>query len=291
MKKLIKLLIVVVLVLAAVIVGVFFYIDQIAETAVERAGTHALGVDTTLDEADVEVFAGRFSMGGLTVANPEGFDSPHFLAIGRGNVEVTLPTLMENLVTLPELRLGGIEMHLQRSGGRANYQVILDNLGRFEGEARPEDEKKFIIDLVVLRNIDVHVDLLPEADEATTLEIRIDRMRLKEIGSDTDGMVLAQVAGVLVKAVIEAVVRKGGDLLPADLLNDLQQQLAKLRGLDALGIELLSDVEARLKGAMEGAGEGLENVGEDIGEALEGVGGGLLGGENDQESGSDEGGR
>ena len=65
--------------LAAVAVGlVLWRLDTIAKQAIEAGGTQATGVATTLDQANVSVLGGSFSMAGLTIANPPGFKSPHF---------------------------------------------------------------------------------------------------------------------------------------------------------------------------------------------------------------------
>ena len=85
MRKLIWLVIILVVLLAAGLIAAFFYIDSIAKQAVERGGTYALGVNTTLRKADVEVFSGAVTLNGLRVANPEGFAADHFLRLGEGD--------------------------------------------------------------------------------------------------------------------------------------------------------------------------------------------------------------
>ena len=75
MKKLLKigLVIVALLVIAAVIV--YFSIDSIAKTAVEKGGTYAMGTPTTVDTVNVGLWSGQIGMNGLVIANPAGFKS------------------------------------------------------------------------------------------------------------------------------------------------------------------------------------------------------------------------
>ena len=132
MKKLIKLVAVLLVLLVLATIAVALYIDTIAKTAIERGATYALGVKTTLGSADVGLLSGTFSMGDLTVANPAGFKSPYFTHLGEGDVKVALKTLRQETVELPTLTLTNLDIHLEKKEGEANYDVILENLSRFE---------------------------------------------------------------------------------------------------------------------------------------------------------------
>ena len=75
--KLIKLLAVLVfaVVLLVVVIGAVLVsqANKVARVAVEKGGTYALGVQTTLNDASIGVLSGRFGMSGLRVANAQGF--------------------------------------------------------------------------------------------------------------------------------------------------------------------------------------------------------------------------
>ena len=160
MKKLIKTVAVLLILLVLATVAVALYIDTIAKTAIERGATYALGVETTLGSADVGLLSGTFSMGDMTIANPAGFESPYFTHLGQGDVEVALNTLRQETVELPTLTLTDLEIYLDKKEGKANYDVILENLKRFESQENAQDDaggKKFIIEEVLIKNIMVHV--------------------------------------------------------------------------------------------------------------------------------------
>ena len=65
MKLLLRLVGLVVALVVLALVAAFVYLDVAAKAAIERGGTNALGVETTVDTADVKVLAGRFEMRGL----------------------------------------------------------------------------------------------------------------------------------------------------------------------------------------------------------------------------------
>ena len=285
MKKLIKTVAVLLILLVLATVAVALYIDTIAKTAIERGATYALGVETTLGSADVGLWSGTFSMGDMTIANPAGFESPYFTHLGQGDVEVALKTLRQETVELPTLTLTDLEIYLDKKEGKANYDVILENLKRFESQENAQDDaggKKFIIEEVLIKNIMVHVQLLPLGGDLTKLDVPIDEVRLHDVGSGTDGSVLmSELTSVIIKAVLAAIVQKGGGLIPSDILGDLGQGLGSLA---EIGLDVATGLGDRIKDA----GGGLDEVTEGLGDAIKSIGdglGGLLGGDKKKDDG------
>jgi hypothetical protein len=302
MKMLLKALVLVVIVVAAAVVALFFYVDRLARVGVERGASYALGVPTALASADVGVLSGTFSMRGLNIDNPAGFDSPHFIRLDDAGVSVSLASLRGDTVELPELSLSGLDLNLHRQKGSSNYGVILENLKRFESGEKPEGEsaeggKKFVIRTIEITDVVAHVNLLPAGGEVTQLDVPIERITLTDVGSGSDkGVLLTELSSVLMKAILAAVVQKGGNLIPMEILGDLESGLAQLGSLGDMGITALTeiggsmqdvtgvvgtltgDVEDKVKGLSEDVTKGVTEEAEKAVEgALKGVGD-LLGG-------------
>jgi len=260
--KLIKRLIVVVALLIILVVGLIVFaftrIDSIFKAAVEQGGTYALGVKTTLASADVQLTQGKVSMSGLNVANPDGYKSDKFFGLGTGSVQVALPTVNQPVIEVPMLNLSDIRVNLEKSGGKANYKLILDNLARLgSGSTEPKpaggSEKKFIINEVDIRNVVVHVDLIPEGGTLTQVDVPIEQIQLKDVGTASKGLPAGELAKVIVNAVLAVAAEKGGGLIPADVLGDLQSQLAQLGDLRSMGIEVQSKVGEAAQKAIDEA--------------------------------------
>jgi hypothetical protein len=287
MKKLLKIVVVLVVLVVIAIGAGFYFIDAIAKSAVERGGEYALGVPTTLKSADVGVLSGEFSMDGLKVANPPDFKTSHFLTMDHGDVAVTLGSLRGSPVELPTLNLKSIDVNIESRGGSSNYEAILESLKKLEsGSTKPTgDEKKFIVRKVVIEDLKVHANLLPLAGEAAVMNFPIAEIRLADVGSETSGgMVLSELAGVIVKAVLAAIVEKGGQFLPADVLGDLAGDLANLKSLGDMGVNMaatagkvIEDVTKSAEGVVGGVVDEGKKAAEEatkgIGDAVKGIGG------------------
>lgn len=291
MKKLIKILlalvVVIVVLLAVGVFALFAAIDNVAKRGIEQGASYALGVQTTLDSADVGIFSGKFSMSGLTVSNPEGFSSPHFLALKDAGVEIDYSSLQQEVVTLPVLRFEGIDLNLEKKSAGANYKAIIDSLKRFEsgspsdGSGTSSADKKFIVEKLTIDGVAVHADLIPVGGALTKRDVNIDTIELTNIGTGSKGVTAAQLVNIISKALLSAVSELGPDILPAELLSDLQGQLAGLENLSELGVGIQTTVGDigkqagetidKVKEGVEGMGKDLEQGADDVKKKLEGL--------------------
>jgi hypothetical protein len=216
---------------------------------------------------DVAIIGGECKLEGLQVANPQGFRGDHFLTLETGRVVVSLGSLLEKQVVIPTLALADIDVKLEMKDGKTNYSVILDNLSKSKPEKKPgEDEgKKFIINDTSIRNVSVDLDMVPAGGELTKLTLKIPEIRLKEIGSESGkGVVISELSGIIVRAILEAVAKKGAGQIPATILADLETGLEQVRILGDLGIELIGepvkDPKAAVEKASKEAGKALEEI-------------------------------
>ena len=280
MKRLIKVLVGLVVILMIALIAVFLWINQLAKAGIEQGATYALGVDTTLDAAKIGVFSGEFGLDDLRVANPANFSADSFLELGRGEVAVSLGSLMGDEAELGYLELSDIVVSLENDGDKGNYDVILENLASHsppspEGEdpeptpPQPEDQeggKTFVIRRVVISNVTVNGRFKLVGDKPTDITFNIPEIRLNDIGSQTEGgVLLSELAGTLLTAVLEAAVRQGGDILPDVILGSLDA------GLEEIG-KLGEQVTVEAEKAVQEVTEQAQKIGQDLGQEIDKVG-------------------
>ena len=262
-KVLIGLVVVVVLLVVLVVGGVIFgltQIDKIVKTGIERGGTYATGVDTTVDMVDVSLTKGTFDMGGFQLANPAGFDTPHFLALSDTSVALNANQTGSQVITLSSLTLDGIDVYLDKGGNPSNYNTVLNNLKRFEsGEKGPppaeSDGMKVVIDSLVIENIDVHLANMPGIGfVAGDVAVNVPRIELKNVGKD-EPMGFAEVIGLVVKTVLAGLTSFSD--MGIEAVGDLGKQLnEQLGGAVEQAQKALDDAKK--------AGEDLQNQADDL---------------------------
>ncbi len=296
-----KLLIGVAGLFVALLVGVSFYINEIVGTAIERGGTYALGVETTVGFVRLSPFGGNFRISSLRIANPPGFERSSFLELGSGNIDVALATLTEPVVHVPRFHLDDIEITLERAKGRTNYGEILDNLGRFEKGKAPAPKQedsgpgtRVVIDELVITDVTANVEWIDAPANLAMTKIEIPEIRLQGIGAhNAQGVAVSELSSIIIKAIMGAIARYGGDL-PSIMLGELQRSMGRLTRLPGVMVEGMgSNLVESVGNAMPGAvGDAVRGVGETTGEAAKGVTdavgakakkalGGLFGGDKD----------
>ena len=222
--------------LLLVVLIAFWQIDAIGKSAVESATSSALGVTTTLDEMSVGIFGGTCSWSGLLIGNPEGFKTPHFMKLDRGEVAVTLGTLMDDKVVLPKIHLAGLDINLEKSKHGANYEVILENASSGEKEEKePSDEpgKVFLIEEILITDIVVHADV--DALVKDHITVKIPEIHITNLSSDDPSASLKPVMRKIIRAVMNAVLETG--LLPKEITEGLAAGLQDVGSLGKVGVK------------------------------------------------------
>jgi hypothetical protein len=249
---------VIVVLLGAAVAIVIGQIDAIVKRGVEEGGTYALGTKTTLSSVNIGIMSGKVGLGGLGIASPAGFKSAEFFSLGDGAVEVTLGSLLKDVVEVPLIRFSTIRVNLEKKDGKTNYNTILESLKKVTGgsgaEPKPTEPtkgggKKFIVKQILIKDVRVHVDLAGTGgrlDQLAEVNIPIEEVNLTNVGTAEDGGVdLQTLASVIVNAVLSAAAEKGDSLSPefmAELrgeLAGLQKQLDQVKGLRGAGLQVV----------------------------------------------------
>lgn len=291
MKTLLRLAFALGLLAVLCLAGLGYFADGAARAAIERGGSYALGVKTTLDSADLGLLSGEFGLSGLAVENPEGFGGEHFLTLGEGSLELSLGDMSQDEVRVPQLALSGVFVDLERKGGKTNYGVILENLERFQAGGPSGDEDgvpgpSIVFDRIVITDVEARVSLIPIGGGVTQVPVHIDEIVLEDVGADGSGVTVSQAFDIVLRAVLTTVVTVGGDLIPLDLLEDLGGQLGDVA---ALAGDLTGGLSASVGGVALDLGEGLGGVVLGVGGALGDAGGAVLGGVGEGLGGAVEG--
>lgn len=319
MRILTRVLGVVGLLLAIGLGVVWWRIDSIAETAIERGGSAALGVPTRVGLVLLRPFAGALAVTSLQIDNPPDYEGA-FLEVGSTRVAVDLGSLREPTVVVREVAIEDVDLLLEQRLRASNFGTILEHVkGPGASEPPPSEpggpSKQVVVQDLVIRDVTARVRLVaapgvPGAGREVTVEIP--ELRLQDVGSQTQGgAAIGEVVATVVRALLQAVATRSPDL-PGELASQLR---TSLQGLAQVPFQIQGDVVSTTRDLAEGAvgeakkaleqpTEALEKSGqaareateslkgsgqqaaEKAGEAVRGIGG-LLGGE-EEESGSGE---
>jgi hypothetical protein len=266
--------------LIALLVAFYVYFDVIAGAAIEKGATYALGVDTKVGFVRLGLLTGSFRIGSLAIKNPPGFEAKHLLTMGDGRLDVSLESLQKEVVEVPLFVLEGIEVDLEKAGGKTNYGVILANLKRFEsagskpapaesGDAGPA--KRVIVRELLIRDVSAHVEHTEGLGALGAIDVKVPEIRLKDIGAhNARGVAMSELTNIVVKAVFEGIAREGTNL-PNVLAGDLR---AGLGGLSKVPVQVVGGTTGAVVDKLpEPVGDAARELGGGAGKTLKGLGG------------------
>lgn len=285
------------LVLVLAVTAVVIYIDSLARKGIEYGATRTLGVNTTVGGVSIGILSGQASLKELEVANPSGFQGPHFMKLGEGGVAVSLGSLNQDIVEISSLNLSGIDLYMEKKDGKANYQAILDNLKSNESKEKappaPSDKpaKKFVVKDLMIKDVTVRADVLPIGGPLT---VKVPEIHLQNVGSDGSGVTMGQLTQIITQATLASVFDAGKGILPDDVLNELGKGLEGLSSLASAGVKVVGELGGKIgqmgQGAVQavgdvakGAGDAAKDVAKGVGDLGKGIGD-LFGGGKKEEN-------
>jgi len=282
-RKLMKFALGILIVLVLLLAVVWLSLDFIAKGAIEAGGTYALGVKTTVSSVSLGLLSGQAKVNDLAIANPEGFKTPHLMKAGRIEVAVNTGSILGDTVQVDKFEIDGLDLNLEQKVGSTNVSALLDNIKKATGGDKPKDDKKdsggrkVKVDQIRITNVVAHVQVLPIGGNATTLELKIPEIVLKDITQDNaGGVAVPELMKRLVPAILAAVVDKGKGVIPdADLKRLGNDVAATAQALGAGAGKLVQQVGGDAGKALEGLGTGIQKIGEPatkgVGDAIKGI--------------------
>ncbi len=266
MKLILKLVVALAVILVIAAGALLYYVDSIAEQAIEHGGTEALGVATTLDGINISLLGGEASLSGLQVANPSGFAQANFMRLGTGEFSVSIDSLQSDTVVIPRVRFADIQVNLEQKGKTNNIQPILDRVKAMSGAGKTAPKpaadgpaKKFILEYLSIEDVNVNA-ALELLGQTANVNLALPKIELRDLGKEKGGMPMEELVQKVVQAILAAAEKSSGSLSPelAALLR------GELKGLDSIKTEMIgkatAEVDKKVKQVTEQVGKQLEKV-------------------------------
>ncbi|MDA0974832.1 MAG: hypothetical protein ACO3YY_01935 [Phycisphaerales bacterium] len=291
MKILLRLAVAFVLLLVVGVVVALLSLDSIAKGVVESQGSKALGTSVELDSISIRPVAGRASIAGLSVANPQGYRKPSILVLDRGSIAVRLGSLLSDRPEVPEILIDGVKVDVEQKPGTSNLKELIDGMkaaavgddGAVTGE--PGTTQRFQVDRLSIKDVSVTAQILPIAGGASEITFEIEEIEIADLDSgDAEGLLMDELVSKVVGAVIAAVVEQLTIKAPGALVDGLGGLVDSLGIPDAtmkiggvavdLGSGIAEGAGKLIEGAAKGVGDSIGGLGESLEKGLEGAFGG-----------------
>jgi uncharacterized protein involved in outer membrane biogenesis len=224
----------------------YFVRNLLVEKAVEAGSTYALGVETDLGSASLEIGGGSLELKNLDISNPEGFTADKFISLRRGMIDVDAGSILDKEVKIDSFIIEGVTLNLEQIDKKGNYQILLDNIKRIDMSSSGESQK-FRIGLISLRDINV-TGSLNVLGKKLEKSFKLANFSLRDVGSD-NGAKISEITATVVKTLITKALAAGSGFLPEGFGQNLTD--LKDKGLEQIktgAADKLKDLEKSLTG-------------------------------------------
>ncbi len=254
-----KILLVLFLGLIIALLGLGLFANRALRTAVETAGTDALGTNVTVTEADLLLKDHRLVLQDLIVNNPDGYEQAIFLTVQQVNAQVKLNTLLKETIHINHIVLSGIQLFIESKGLTTNLQEVVDAIEQGMDDQTYVYAKKLTITQLVMDNIQVDMQLPPLLGNPEPLRFSIAPITLHDLGRDGQ-LNVGTLTAKIILALVAGVLEQGAGMLPSDMQKAAQGPLGEAA---KKGLELLKDNPEAGEMILEGAktlGKGIMEI-------------------------------
>jgi uncharacterized protein involved in outer membrane biogenesis len=212
-----------------VVVGLLHTLgDRALKLGIETAGTKALNVGVTVDNASFSLLRGRLILKNLTIHNPTGYDTPKLFEIDRMEIEADLPSFLGKTVHIKKIYLDAAGLTVEQKGLSNNLQEVLDHVANSKPKStepkQPSQGKDVLVDDLDITNTKVQVKLLPIPGRAEDLSINLSPIQIRNLSSDKP-ITAAELIVRILGAVADGLAKQGGDMLPREIIGPLKSIL------------------------------------------------------------------
>lgn len=222
-KSIVKIVIVLLVLVAAGVVGVALFANQAVKAAVESAGSKELHVPVLVGKANASLLAGSVDLRSITVKNPEGYSGPALLTLTDVGIEAETGSLLSDQIVIDSMTLDGMEVFVEQNGLKNNLYEVIEPL------RHPHEPtgKTLVIDNLTISEILVHVNLpaLP-GQQAQSIDFKIAPITMTGLGRN-ERMDTAILISKVLLAVAQGVANQAGGILPKETLGEFSGVLDK----------------------------------------------------------------
>jgi len=199
-RRLVKIALGVVIVLAVVAIVALFFLGPVVKTAVNTVGPKMLGVPVEVQAASIRPLGGVVRLAGVRIGNPEGYSDDPLFSLGEVRIDLDMASLPgKRPIVINELALIEPQVAYEVAGGKSNIEALTANLPKSDKEKEPKEKKekkegrKVIIDLLEFR--DGQLSYRSKVTLGQAVAMPLPNLKMTEIGRYQGGIEAVEAIG------------------------------------------------------------------------------------------------
>lgn len=255
-KAILGIIVIVILAAAAGVYYLYANLDSLVAAAIEKYGSQVTQTAVRVDNVRIQPGEGAARIGGLTIANPDGYTTPYAFTLQDIGTRVDFRNSSRDKIVIEEIVIDSPEIFYEINQDRQSNLIELknniagDKPATPEQETPPADQPNLVIRRVSFTGGNVHANIAPLNKQ---YDLQLPAIRMNNLGGE-NGAPPAEIARQILSQLLDRITRE----IKA---RGVGQEIEKARQqLDTKKEELGSRAEEELKARKDEARGRLKNL-------------------------------
>lgn len=213
-----KILIAVGLLLLLIVGGIVFYFDSLLKSGIEVVGSEVLGTSITVASVSVSPLSGSGTISGLSIGNPEGFNSDYAMQLDQVSVNIDAGSVFSDVVVIESVTIVQPEITYETRITTDNIRALLENLAGGSSSGDPAAADTSAGKRVIIRELQILDPQLNLVAAIVTAPIPLPDIELRDIGAEDDSATVAEAMQTVLSAISTSIL--SANLPSVDQLTD-----------------------------------------------------------------------
>lgn len=259
--------------LIALVIVLFFFSGPIIKRGLEKFSPRVIGTSLTAQNIDIDFLSQTANIEGLALANPEGFKTSNAIFFNQIKVKIDAGTIFSDPIVVEDILISGVRVNYEKTLKGSNLKTIQNNIQQLssskssqekpapEIDAKETKQRNLVIKHLLFQagQISLSAKMLP----SQKITLKLPKIERNNLGQDTGGNlkeVTREVATLVLENVMKSVSSSG-----------------KLSELPAKGLKTVSDsaktAEDTIRGTTSNAKKAVDDARKEAGKFIKSVGG------------------
>jgi hypothetical protein len=211
MGKALKGVMAVVVILILIVAFAAYYVlgnlDRLVEVAIEKVGPQVTGTPVMVSGVSIALREGRGEISGLTIGNPDGYQSDHALRIGRVVFDLDTQTITSDPVRITEISVSDTDLIAELGPAGLNLKALMDNLDSGGSGQGAQSESTSAGPGLVIDRFDFTGAKMTLETPLKDYDTTVPDVKLTGIGEKAGGATAAEAAEQILRPVIAAAIK------------------------------------------------------------------------------------
>ena len=272
LKRIFKFIMWLIILLIALVIGIYLSLGFIVKKAVSTAVPPITGTPASVENVDISLFKGHIGIEGLKVGNPRGFAEKNIFELGSVMVDFDLKSILTDKIIIKQIAIKKTKVDAEiNKSGDINLTQLQNNVNNYlgTGSSEPKAEAKKETSSsaqsgkkVIIKKLTIDDSTLTLGALCQTIDISLPDIHKTNIGEDKKKQysvkeTIALILSYFTTDSLKAVVNSGSELAKAGLAN---AKAALNSGIDAA------------KQAGQNITDGVKNIGSSVTDGIKGFG-------------------